>query len=595
MSSEITPTNIKINVMNREQYDSVSVKSPAELYFVEENDRVTLVTNVVESFPSSPKKNDTCILLNDTKIYTYNGSSWDSKTLDKDCFYIDASTNNTYIWDGTILRNVGGGSGGSVRIDNVTIKENADENIEVHAKIEQNKKTAMYDWIGTKAEYQALKSYNNNWVYYITDEESETPNTSFDNIVNRLNRASAWTDTTHYEEGELYNLYIYPSGEAIVGSPINCYEWYSGYGYVIVDGWLYNLNYVNNQVIATKTEYHYDDVTCVSGNYWISSGNLYYYSNGNPRLVDSSGWIDISPIIGTNANKQFGIKNNKLYVLRYGDISSYYKSDGPNFLAINDVIALEEDGTINFLEDGGANDNQFNNLTSVSSIYVGGYIYACLFISDEKLFYAKDCQKTYSEVVLIDDTYEWKKVQSLRYDDVHRIFVGLTVNGNIYEISIDMSGNVNISQIGVETYWGDICSINNKSFYGIRNGNVYRIMYDNEYNISPVMETGQIETFGNSRIAVNTPYIGVYTSQSVTDQRTVYTVKNPVNGFTAYDSLLATSGNTISNIDTINNRITAGEKTYKRDPFKDTIFKGLPEDSKNQMLTVYDLIKAIKG
>ena len=75
----------------------------------------------------------------------------------------------------------------------------------------------------------------------------------------------------------------------------------------------------------------------------------------------------------------------------------------------------------------------------------------------------------------------------------------------------------------------------------------------------------------------------------------VYTVPCPVEGFKTYANAenLTVSSTIQSYVDGVS--ITDLNGTYTRDSANDTVFGDAAPDSKNQFLTVYDLIKAIKG
>lgn len=77
-------------------------------------------------------------------------------------------------------------------IDNVTITENSSDALTVIGTLNKNDNTPKYDWIGTKAEYNALGTYNDNWLYYITDDMAEV--TSLANCVGQLVQAFCTAD-----------------------------------------------------------------------------------------------------------------------------------------------------------------------------------------------------------------------------------------------------------------------------------------------------------------------------------------------------------------------------------------------------------------
>lgn len=58
--------------------------------------------------------------------------------------------------------------------DEQTITVNQDEKLQVIGTINKNTLTPKYDWVGTKAEYDALEEKNEDWLYFVTDDEKET-------------------------------------------------------------------------------------------------------------------------------------------------------------------------------------------------------------------------------------------------------------------------------------------------------------------------------------------------------------------------------------------------------------------------------------
>lgn len=64
----------------------------------------------------------------------------------------------------------GGGGGGIGDIDEITITVNDQAQMQAEGLIEQNKRDAKFDWVGTKAEYDALEEIHDDWIYYITDD-----------------------------------------------------------------------------------------------------------------------------------------------------------------------------------------------------------------------------------------------------------------------------------------------------------------------------------------------------------------------------------------------------------------------------------------
>ena len=73
--------------------------------------------------------------------------------------------------NGVITAIGGGGGGGDVVVDNSTIIKNNDSSITAIALREQRNSQAIKEWVGTKAQYDALNSKDSNTKYIITDDE----------------------------------------------------------------------------------------------------------------------------------------------------------------------------------------------------------------------------------------------------------------------------------------------------------------------------------------------------------------------------------------------------------------------------------------
>lgn len=192
MTTDVTTTNLGINVLSRAQYDNIQNPSTDQLYFVEYDDTHTVVGSVSDTAPTNPQEGETYINTTSKKLYTYVSSTWDAgEDLSQDVLYIDGTNNDLYVWDGTNVRQVGG-SGTAANVDGVTTSLNANDEIQAIGLIDKNSGNPKYDWVGTKQEYDALQTYNSNWIYYIVDDTASTGNTSLTNVYNRLNAAYAW-------------------------------------------------------------------------------------------------------------------------------------------------------------------------------------------------------------------------------------------------------------------------------------------------------------------------------------------------------------------------------------------------------------------
>lgn len=187
MSTDVSTTNLQINVLSKKQYDGI-IPSNEELYFVEDERNVLLVT-VSEVEPTTASNGDRYYSLITKKIYTYNNGWVDETTPESDILYVSLSNLYSYVWDGSDLISIGGFSG----YDNRSITLNSDGKIQASATINQNNQELKFDWVGTREEYNALSEYHNNWVYYITDDEP-SENMSLSNVLNRLNKAYAWNN-----------------------------------------------------------------------------------------------------------------------------------------------------------------------------------------------------------------------------------------------------------------------------------------------------------------------------------------------------------------------------------------------------------------
>lgn len=192
MSTDKTTSNLQINVMRRSQYDAIDNPSDDQLYFVEYDDKVYFVKSAGEEPPENPSEGDQYLNTDDNLIYTYTNGSWgEGETPSEGTTYVESVNNEIYVYDGTELKQIGG-SGKAANVDTVTTSLNIDNQIQTIGVIDKNSGNPKYDWMGTKQEYDALGTYNSNWIYYIVDDNSPTGNISLTNVFNRLNAAYAW-------------------------------------------------------------------------------------------------------------------------------------------------------------------------------------------------------------------------------------------------------------------------------------------------------------------------------------------------------------------------------------------------------------------
>ena len=191
MTTDVTTTNLKVNVLSRAQYDSIEPNND-ELYFVETDDTTVFIKSAGESAPANPSVGDKYLNTSTNLLYTYEDGSWgDGVTPDTGVFYIESENNEIYAYDGTEVKQVGG-SGKAANVDTVTTSLNSDNQIQAIGVLNKNGNTPKYDWVGTKQQYDALQTYNDNWIYYIVDSDS-SGNMSLNNVLNRLNAAYAWS------------------------------------------------------------------------------------------------------------------------------------------------------------------------------------------------------------------------------------------------------------------------------------------------------------------------------------------------------------------------------------------------------------------
>jgi hypothetical protein len=187
MSTDVSTTNLQINVLTKKQYNGITPNNE-ELYFVED-ERNVLLLEVSDVEPKSASNGDRYYSSTDKKIYTFNNGWVDGETPDKDILYVSLENLYSYVWNGNEMISIGGFSG----YDNRSITLNDEGKIQASATINQNDNSLKFDWIGTRAEYDALTEYHDNWLYYIKDDEP-SENMSLSNVLNRLNKAYAWNN-----------------------------------------------------------------------------------------------------------------------------------------------------------------------------------------------------------------------------------------------------------------------------------------------------------------------------------------------------------------------------------------------------------------
>ena len=209
MTTDVNVNNLKINVLKKRQYDQIT-PSNDELYLLTDtNQQIEYLLTVAEEAPANPSDEDKYYNLISGKIFEYDGdnSQWVEFGIPvSEILYVDKLNQTTYVYtdDGRFIQV--GSSGSANNVDEVTTELNQDDQIQAIGVIEKNSLTAKYDWIGTKAEYNALPQVYDNWLYYITDDQLDGGSTSLTNVYNRLNRAYAWTYRNVTGNGSAYNI-----------------------------------------------------------------------------------------------------------------------------------------------------------------------------------------------------------------------------------------------------------------------------------------------------------------------------------------------------------------------------------------------------
>lgn len=197
MTTDVPLNEVKINVLKKSQYDSITPNQD-EIYLLSDaNTNQVFLVKVDSSAPAGVNDGDMYYNTTTKKLYEYdvNDNEWDEYgTPVQEVLYIDKSTSSAYAYtdDGQFIKI--SSSGAADNVDNLTINLNGNEKLQTIGVVEKNTGSIKYDWVGTKAQYDALEEVNPNWFYYITDDQSPAENNSFNNILNRLNAAYAWTN-----------------------------------------------------------------------------------------------------------------------------------------------------------------------------------------------------------------------------------------------------------------------------------------------------------------------------------------------------------------------------------------------------------------
>ena len=195
---------VQINVLKKRQYDEIT-PSEDEIYLLTDvNEHQVFLISVSDTAPTTCADEDKYYNTTTHHLYEYDveTTTWEDIGLQTtEILYIDKSNNCAYVYtdNGNFIQ-ISSSGAGSGSTDDVTINLNNASKLQTIGIIEKNTGSVKYDWVGTKAQYDALQTYNNNWMYYITDDQLPSENNSFNNILQRLNKAYAWTynNTTVY-------------------------------------------------------------------------------------------------------------------------------------------------------------------------------------------------------------------------------------------------------------------------------------------------------------------------------------------------------------------------------------------------------------
>ena len=104
-----------------------------------------------------------------------------------------------------------------INTDNTTINKNSNDALQAIGVIDKKSGSAIYDWVGTTAEYNALSSYNNNWVYYITDDNNPVLVPAVDYATVNINSGN-----------ELYAVGV-KNKNTTQTATVNIYDWVGTY------------------------------------------------------------------------------------------------------------------------------------------------------------------------------------------------------------------------------------------------------------------------------------------------------------------------------------------------------------------------------
>ena len=129
----------------------------------------TITINNVANATTASKLGSTTVGGVTQPIYLDSGTPTAlSYTIEKSVPSDAVFTDHTYT-NGAGL-NLTNGTTFSAKCDATTVSTNSSNQLQAIGVIDKKSSAAIYTWKGTKAEYNALGTYHNDWIYYLTDE-----------------------------------------------------------------------------------------------------------------------------------------------------------------------------------------------------------------------------------------------------------------------------------------------------------------------------------------------------------------------------------------------------------------------------------------
>lgn len=204
--------------------------------------------------------------------------------------------------------------GGSVNIDNVSITENDDDEIQTIGVIDQNTGNANKEWTGTRDEYEALAVKDNNTTYYITDDDETTKLEVID-----IGSTSTTIETITYPtmtKAVLDSIYTeYTAGKALTlhWLLLGIHTYFTVVYSTDING--YEINIVSHGKI---TKYNWNNQTDTLVIPTVEGGGNKYTHNITMRLGGSQGYVT------------FQIKDNNITSYDASRIEEYITTHGYN-------------------------------------------------------------------------------------------------------------------------------------------------------------------------------------------------------------------------------------------------------------------------